>query len=247
MRKLASLFSLVFHGAYDTSTLEGRGYERNRRIALTAFTGAIAKILAMSIPLVTIKITYDYLGEELYGLWGAVTSFFALFQVADLGLGNGLKTRLSQVQGRDNLTLSRKLISSTFAMLLVVAILLIITFLVFYPIIDWSKLMNAKSDKAILLGGGFVFAIVTSRILMIPLSLIERTQLSLQEGYRSKTAGTIQSYEFEFSINSKKIYEILSANSGKRFDLHYKEYHGVVPWRGNTKYVVDSIISMKDE
>ncbi len=69
----------------------------------------------------------------------------------------------------------------------------------------------------------------------------------IQEGYRSKTAGTIQSYEFEFSINSKKIYEILSANSGKRFDLHYKEYHGVVPWRGNTKYVVDSIISMKDE
>jgi hypothetical protein len=69
----------------------------------------------------------------------------------------------------------------------------------------------------------------------------------IQEGYRSKTAGTIQSYEFEFSIKSKAIYDILSANSGKRFDLHYKEYHGIVPWRGNTKYIVDSIISMKDE
>ena len=66
----------------------------------------------------------------------------------------------------------------------------------------------------------------------------------IQEGYRSKTAGTIQSYEFEFSINSKRIYDILSANSGKRFDLHYKEYHGALPWRGNTKYIVDSIISM---
>ena len=69
----------------------------------------------------------------------------------------------------------------------------------------------------------------------------------IQEGYRSKTAGMIQSYEFEFSIKSKKIYDILAANSGKRFDLHYKEYHGVVPWRGNTKYIVDSIVSMKDE
>lgn len=66
----------------------------------------------------------------------------------------------------------------------------------------------------------------------------------IQEGYRSKTAGTIQSYEFEFSIKSKKIYDILSSNSGKRFDLHYKEYHGVLPWRGNTRYVVDSIIAM---
>ncbi len=31
------------------------------------------------------------------------------------------------------------------------------------------------------------------------------------------------------------------------FDLHYKEYHGVLPWRGNTKYIVDSIVAMKDE
>lgn len=69
----------------------------------------------------------------------------------------------------------------------------------------------------------------------------------IQEGYRSKTAGSIQSYEFEFSVKDKKIYDILSANSGKRFDLHYKEYHGIIPWRGNTKYIVDSILSMKDE
>lgn len=69
----------------------------------------------------------------------------------------------------------------------------------------------------------------------------------IQEGYRSKTAGVIQSYEFEFSIKTKKIYDILSANSGKLFDLHYKEYHGVLPWRGNTKYIVDSIISMRNE
>lgn len=69
----------------------------------------------------------------------------------------------------------------------------------------------------------------------------------IQEGYKSKTAGVIQSYEFEFSINSKKIYDILSANSGKLFDLHYKEYHGAIPWRGNTRYIVDSIISMRSE
>jgi hypothetical protein len=69
----------------------------------------------------------------------------------------------------------------------------------------------------------------------------------IQEGYRSRTAGAIQSYEFEFSIRDKKVYDILSANSGKRFDLHYKEYHGVLPWRGNSKYIVDSIVAMKED
>src|SRR4029079_2156925 len=69
----------------------------------------------------------------------------------------------------------------------------------------------------------------------------------IQEGIRSKTAGSIQSYEFEFSISEKSIAEKMMANSGKWFDLHYKEYHGRIPWRGNTVYIVDSIISMRDD
>jgi len=64
----------------------------------------------------------------------------------------------------------------------------------------------------------------------------------IQEGFK----GNMQSNEFEFSIKTKAIYDILSVNSGKVFDLHYKEYNGVVPWRGNTRYLVDSIISMRN-
>lgn len=69
----------------------------------------------------------------------------------------------------------------------------------------------------------------------------------IQEGIRSRTAGSIQSYEFEFSVVNKRIAERLMANSGKWFDLQYKEFHNVVPWRGNTTYIVDSIISMKED
>ena len=68
----------------------------------------------------------------------------------------------------------------------------------------------------------------------------------IQEGIRSKTAGAIQSNEFEFSIKDKKVFDVLKMNSGKVFDLHYKEYNGVIPWRGNSRYIVDSIISMRD-
>src|SRR5262245_41527358 len=68
----------------------------------------------------------------------------------------------------------------------------------------------------------------------------------IQEGFRGRTGGQIQSYEFEFSIKSKRIFDILKMNSGKVFDLHYKEYNGVIPWRGNTRYIVDSIIAMRE-
>ena len=57
----------------------------------------------------------------------------------------------------------------------------------------------------------------------------------IQEGLRTKVAGQIQSNEFEFSVRKKEIFEVLKMNSGQIFDLHYKEYNGVIPWRGNTQ------------
>lgn len=67
----------------------------------------------------------------------------------------------------------------------------------------------------------------------------------IQEGFGRGKTGALTSYEFEFSIEDESVAKQLEQNSGKYFDLHYKEYNGVLPWRGNTNYVVDKIISMK--
>lgn len=67
----------------------------------------------------------------------------------------------------------------------------------------------------------------------------------IQSGFRSKSAGTVQSYEFEFSVVNDSIANILMENSGNYFDLHYKEYKGTVPWRGFSPYIVDKIIKME--
>ncbi len=67
----------------------------------------------------------------------------------------------------------------------------------------------------------------------------------IQEGFGSGRTGSIASNEFVFSVENDSIFRLLETNSGKFFDLHYKEYHGVLPWRGHTKYIVDEIIQMK--
>ena len=67
----------------------------------------------------------------------------------------------------------------------------------------------------------------------------------IQSGFRSKTVGTVQSYEFEFSVSDDSIANVLMLNSGNYFDLHYKEYKGTIPWRGYSTFIVDKILSMK--
>ena len=67
----------------------------------------------------------------------------------------------------------------------------------------------------------------------------------IQSGIRTKQAGTIQSYEFEFSVQNDSLARLLMSNSGAYYDLHYKEYKNTLPWRGFSRYIVDSIVHMQ--
>lgn len=66
----------------------------------------------------------------------------------------------------------------------------------------------------------------------------------IQTGIRSQN-GTLESFEFVFSVVDKDVADQLMVNSGNQFNLHYREYLAALPWRGHSRYVVDSIISME--
>lgn len=67
----------------------------------------------------------------------------------------------------------------------------------------------------------------------------------IQAGYNSKNSNnTIQSNEFNFSVKDENVAKQLERCTGKMVELHYKEYLGTLPWRGMTKYVVDSVYSV---
>lgn len=69
----------------------------------------------------------------------------------------------------------------------------------------------------------------------------------IQSGFKgAKTGGSIQSNEFDFSVVKKDVADSLMRCSGKVVELHYKEYRGMLPWRGMQKFIVDDIISVQD-
>jgi hypothetical protein len=69
----------------------------------------------------------------------------------------------------------------------------------------------------------------------------------IQSGFKSsQTTGGIQSNEFIFSIENDSLAKKLEILSGHELDLHYKEYLAPLPWRGNSKYVIDSIVTIRN-
>ena len=68
----------------------------------------------------------------------------------------------------------------------------------------------------------------------------------IQSGFRADKPEGFQSNQFEFSVDNKRVAEKLMVSSGKNVELHYKEYFAPLPWRGFTKFIVDSIIDIND-
>ena len=82
---------------------------------------------------------------------------------------------------------------------------------------------------------GYVFKTYEGRLI----------QAGLRGASSSKGTVTMESYVFEFSVEDKEVADSLMRCSGKSVELHYKEYLGALPWRGQQKYVVDKILSVK--
>ena len=68
----------------------------------------------------------------------------------------------------------------------------------------------------------------------------------IQTGFKSnsKSGGSLQSNEFNFSVVDKAVADSLMLCSGKQVELHYKEYNGMLPWHGMQHYIVDRIVSV---
>ena len=66
----------------------------------------------------------------------------------------------------------------------------------------------------------------------------------IQSGFRPGQQG-LQSNEFQFSVDDKELAIKLMSMSGQQVKLHYKEYFGALPWRGYTKFIVDSIVAVE--
>ena len=69
-------------------------------------------------------------------------------------------------------------------------------------------------------------------------------QAGFQKGSKGATTA-VQSYEFDFSVADKAIADTLMRCSGRNVQLHYKEYLGALPWRGQQKYIVDRLVSVE--
>jgi O-antigen/teichoic acid export membrane protein len=163
---------------------ETRGAERNRRAALTGGVATIARAVQVGSSLITVPLTLKYLGNERFGLWMTISSVLAMAAFADFGIGNGVLNTVAKAFGKDDREGIRKAVSSGFAVLSTIAVILILSFFATYRFINWADFFRVVSPQARSEAGPALAVFATCFALNISMDVVQRVQLGLQQGYR---------------------------------------------------------------
>ena len=167
----------------DMTTEGGRSRERLRRAALTTVGSGASKAVSLLTSLISVPLTYRYLGPERYGIWMVLISIIGAMSFADLGIGNGLVNAVSEAYGKDDRRLAREYVSSGLALMLAIALLLSAIGIVAYPFLPWARMFNVKSQAAASEGAQAFLVLYASFLINIPLGVITRIQSGMQRGY----------------------------------------------------------------
>ena len=55
----------------------------------------------------------------------------------------------------------------------------------------------------------------------------------------------MMNYMWDFSVDDKSVADTLLKLEGREISVHYKQKMGKLPWRGDTKYIVDRVVEVK--
>lgn len=96
--------------------------------------------------LLLVPLTLACLGVYENGVWLTISSVLLWIDNFDIGLGNGLRNRLASAIAKEDNELARQMISSTFAMLVIIILPILTTLLAFEMNIDTYALFNVDQS-----------------------------------------------------------------------------------------------------
>lgn len=156
---------------------------RKHRYIVTVASSFFSRGISMIAPLVTIPITLEYLGANLFGLWMTITSLLSMMVFADLGIGNGVLTEIGKLNGRADHQGIANLIFTSYVVLSGMSVIFLIFFYSIASVIPWGWIVHASDAALVGEARKIGLTCLTCFVIGIPLNLIAKIQLGLQRGY----------------------------------------------------------------
>ncbi len=140
MQRLISKRVIIFKQyIYD---FINKGQKRSIMAKKNIIASFVIKGVSIIIAFINVRVLLDYLGSEKYGIWITISSFFTWFTFFEVGLGNGLRNRLSEALALNKTQLAKEYVSTSYFTLLLIVSSLLIIFFIINPYLNWVKILN---------------------------------------------------------------------------------------------------------
>jgi len=125
-----------------------KGHDRSVKAKKNIFASFIIKGCNIAISLVLVPLTIHYVNPTQYGIWLTLSSIIGWFAFFDIGFGNGLRNKFAEAIAKDDHQLARIYLSTTYAILSIIIVCLLVIFLCLNPFLNWTSILNTPASMA---------------------------------------------------------------------------------------------------
>lgn len=143
---------------------------RTRNIFGHLALGGLYKVVSVLLGFVVVPITLTYLKSERYGIWSAVLNVLSWITIFDVGIGAGLRNRLSEALAKNDYESAKKFVSTSYAVIALISFVGAIAVVFVIPNVNWQLFFNSP---------GLPVAELTSMMLIACLLILINWTVSL--------------------------------------------------------------------
>jgi O-antigen/teichoic acid export membrane protein len=173
-----------------------KGQTRGARAKREIFYSIFIDGLSVLIGLFYVPLLLDALTQEKYGIWLTLTSILGWFSFFDIGLGNGLRNKLAEAIAHKNKKLGKKLVSTTYALLIVIFSIVLIIFHLSNFFLNWNSILNTKTieNKELYILTSIVFTFFIIRFIVQIITVIYLADQRPSVSKFLKTSGNLLAF-----------------------------------------------------
>lgn len=116
-----------------------RTQKANLNIAISFFFRGGSIVLQ----LILVSLTINYIKPDAYGVWLTLSSLVGWVAIFDIGIGNGLRNKLSESLAQNDFYKSKIYVSTTYAIITFIATVFVVLYFLFIPFANWQSLFNS--------------------------------------------------------------------------------------------------------
>ena len=124
------------------------GHARTTKANKNVVYSFLIKGISIGCQFALVPLTLHYLDKERYGIWLTTATLVAWFSFFDVGIGNGLRNKLSEALAKGDTRLARIYVSTSYACVAAIFLSLMVLFWIVNPFLHWDHILNASPGLA---------------------------------------------------------------------------------------------------